>query len=205
MTTATAGSMIGHLTTPPTNEAVMALFDDDLAEVGFVMNVSRLWAYQPATLDALFELMSTVISMHGISFRRRGIIVAACASTFGDSYCSLAWGTKLASVSDEETAAAVLRGEDGGLTDDERALATWARKVARDPNATTSADVQQLREAGYVDAQIFAITVFIGLRLALSSVNDALGIGPDAAYKAKAPRQVLDAVTFGRPTDAGVH
>ena len=28
-------------------EKVQALFDEDLAELGFVMNASRLWAYQP--------------------------------------------------------------------------------------------------------------------------------------------------------------
>ena len=39
--------------------------------------------------------------------------------------------------------------------------AAWARKVARDPNSTTPADIQALRDAGFDDGQIFAITAFV--------------------------------------------
>ena len=46
---------------------------------------------------------------------------------------------------------------------------------ARDPNSTTAADVQSLRDAGFDDGQIFAISVFVALRIAFSIVNDALG------------------------------
>ena len=84
------------------------LFDDDIAELGFVMNVSRLWAYQPRTLTRLFDLMGGASGAE-LSFRQRGILVTACASTFGDSYCSIAWGSKLANRADAETAAAVRR------------------------------------------------------------------------------------------------
>lgn len=46
-----------------------------------------------------------------------------------------------------------------------------------------------------------AITVFVALRIAFSTVNDALGASPDAALRSTAPKAVLDAVTFGRPID----
>ncbi len=80
-------------------------------------------------------------------------------------------------------------------------MAVWARKVARDPNGTSAADVQELRDAAFSDDQIFAITVFVALRIAFSTVNDALGICPDAALRSTAPQEVLEAVTFGRPID----
>ncbi len=73
-----------------------------------------------------------------------------------------------------------------------------ARKVAADANRTTGADVQVLRDAGYGDEQVFAITVFLALRLALCSVNDALGARPDAEYRSLAPVAVRDAVGYGR-------
>ena len=44
----------------------------------------------------LFELMSEAFKPSGLTFRQRGILVTAAASTLGDSYCSLAWGGKLA-------------------------------------------------------------------------------------------------------------
>jgi alkylhydroperoxidase family enzyme len=186
---------VGFLELPTITSDAQVLFDEDIAEDGFARNVSKLWAYQPKLVTALFDLMRQAITDHELSFRQRGILVAACASTLGDSYCSLAWGTKLAGVSDPETAAAVLRGGDEGLTDEERALASWARKVAIDPNATTREDVDVLRSAGFSDGQIFAITTFIALRLAFSTVNDALGVGPDIALRSKAPEAVVDAIT----------
>jgi alkylhydroperoxidase family enzyme len=45
-------------------------------------------------------------------------------------------------------------------------MAAWARKVAMDPNATTPADIQALRDSGLDDGQIFAITAVAALRLA---------------------------------------
>jgi uncharacterized peroxidase-related enzyme len=183
-------------------EKVRALFDVDMAELGFVMNASRLWAYQPEALAMLFSLMSQVASARPFRFRERGILVAACASALGDSYCSLAWGTKLAARADAHLAAGVLRGDDSALTEAERAMAAWARRVTRDPNGTSTEDVQELRDAGFSDADIFAMTVYVALRVALSTVNDALGARPDAEYRTLAPAPVRDAVTFGRPIDA---
>lgn len=80
-------------------------------------------------------------------------------------------------------------------------MAAWARKVARDPNATTPADIQALRDAGLDDQQIFAITTFVALRLAFSTVNDALGAQPDAQLAQSLSPEVREAVTWGRPVD----
>jgi len=184
---------------PPASPEVQALYDEDLADGGFVWNVSRLWAHQPDTVHHLFELMSEAFRPSGLSFRQRGILVTATASALGDSYCSMAWGGKLGQASEPAVAAGVLTGSDAGLTDQEKAMAGWARKVARDPNATTPADIQALRDCGLDDGQIFAITAFVALRLAFSTINDALGAQPDAQLAQSLPREVRDAVTYGRP------
>lgn len=189
----------GFLRTPPASDAAQALFDDDLATVGFVMNASRMWAYEPHTVEELFGLIKKGVDAHGITFRQRGILISACAGAINDSYCSLMWGNRLAGAADPDLAAAVLTGADTGLTSSEQALAAWARKVARDANATTTADVQELRDAGFDDAQIFGFTVFIALRIAFSTINDALGARPDAQLRTTVAAPVLDAVSYGRP------
>jgi len=160
---------------PPASAQARELYDEDLADDGYVWNVTRLWAHQPDTLKSLFEVMSQAFRPSGLTFRQRGILVAATASALGDSYCSLAWGGKLGKASDPALAAGVLTGSDAGLTDQERAMAVWARKVARDPNATTPADIEALRDSGLDDGQIFAVTAFVALRLAFSTINDSLG------------------------------
>ena len=93
----------------------------------------------------------------------------------------------------------VLNGSDTGLTDQEKAMAGWARRVARDPNGTTPADIQALRDAGLDDGQIFAITAFVAFRLAFSAINDSLGAQPDAQLAESLPPEVREAVTYGRP------
>jgi len=189
----------GFLGVPELTPEAQRMFEEDIADHGHVMNFSRLWAYQPATLSGLRGLMQEATSAHQLTLRQRGILIAACASAFGDSYCSLAWGARLAGATDARPAYGVLRGEDDGLTPGEQAMARWARKVARGPSHTSPADVQALRDAGHSDAEIFAMTVFVALRIAFSTVNDALGARPDAAFRATAPEAVLGAVTFGRP------
>ena len=143
--------------------------------------------------------MSQAFTPSGLTFRQRGILVTAPASTLGDGYCSLAWGGKLGNASDAATAAGVLTGGDAGLTDQEKAMAAWARKVVRDPNSTTPADIQALRDVGFDDGQIFAITACVALRLAFSTINDSLGAQPDAELAQSLPPDVREAVTYGRP------
>jgi len=192
----------GFLDQPPITPRVQTLFDDDVKESGYVWNVSRLWAHQPDTVERLFELMSQAFKPSGLEFRQRAILVMAAASALGDSYCSLAWGGKLSGTSDPTLAAGVLDSTDTGLTGQEKAMASWARKIVKDPNSTTPADVQELRDAGLTDSQIFAVTTFVALRMAFSTINDALGASPDAQLVVSLPPAVTAAVTYGRSADS---
>jgi hypothetical protein len=98
----------GFLEEPPISPQAQALYDKDVNDTGYVWNVSRLWAYQPDTMERLFELMSQSFKPSDLDFRQRGILVTAAASTLGDSYCSLAWGGKLSGAADPILAAGVL-------------------------------------------------------------------------------------------------
>ncbi|HEX6353335.1 hypothetical protein [Actinophytocola sp.] len=181
-----------------TGEPTDSMRDHDVEQVGHVMNLSRTWAHLPTLHTGLFDVMARAAKAASLTFRQRGVLVVACASTLGDSYCSLVWGTKLAKVAGGEVAGGVLRGDDGPLDQTEQALARWARTMTRDPNATSPGDVHELRDVGYDDAQILAITVFVALRAAFATVNDALGVRPDPQAREAAPEAVRDAVTYGR-------
>jgi hypothetical protein len=74
-----------------------------------------------------------------------------------------------------------------------------------DPDSTALADVDGLRSAGLWQPEIFDATTFIALRLAFSTVNDALGARPDWQLAATAPAGVRDAVSFGRSVVEPVH
>jgi SAM-dependent methyltransferase/alkylhydroperoxidase family enzyme len=192
---------VGFLGMPDISDAARQMFSEDMEDYGFVMNASRLWAYAPEVCESLFGLLASVTRLGGLSLRQRGILVAATASTLGDAYCSLAWGSKLANESSPAFAGNVLRGVDDDMDAAEKALATWARHVVADPNGITDDDVGELRRVGFTDAQIFAITAYVAGRLAFSTVNDALGAQPDHELATSVAPEIRDAVDYGRPPE----
>jgi alkylhydroperoxidase family enzyme len=192
-----------YLAEPPSSPAADQMFAKDRATLGYVMTGSHLWAHRPELHEGLFDLLGRAAEAGGLTLRQRGVLITACASTLEDSYCSMAWGVKLSGAADPELAGDVLRGVDERLDPREKALAAWARRLAADPNATGPADVQPLRDAGYDEAQILAITTFVALRIAFSTVNDALGVQPEPELAALAPEPVRAAVNFGRPVAEG--
>ncbi|KAB1912895.1 hypothetical protein F8274_12255 [Micromonospora sp. AMSO31t] len=190
------------LADPPQSAGVTAAYEDDLTSDGYVNNLTRVWCWRPDVLASFQTLRADLLAASGLSPREVAVLVAATAAALGDAYCALAWGARLAELSDEASAASVLRGSDGVLSERENALAAWARQVVQDPNATTEGHVARLREAGLHDREIFEATTWIAFRLAFSTVNDALGARPDPQLAERAPRLVREAVTYGRPVQA---
>jgi uncharacterized peroxidase-related enzyme len=190
------------LQAPPEDDAAAALYRGDIQDDGYVMNLTRLWAWRPQVCESFTGLRKALVAGSALRPREWAVLVCASAATLGDSYCALAWGKRLADESDPDTAAAVLGASEAPALDArERALCEWARKVVRSPNATRAEDVQRLRAAGLGEREIFEATAFIAFRVAFSTVNDALGARPDLALAEAAPGAVRAAVTYGRPVD----
>ncbi|MGH1564650.1 carboxymuconolactone decarboxylase family protein [Mumia sp. DW29H23] len=183
---------------PPYDDQVRALYDADRESDGYVNNLTRVWAWRPDVEQAATQARATVARDSALTDADRAVLVAATAAARGDSYCSLAWGRRLASLTDPATAAGVLSGDTDGLDPRTRALAAWASVVVRDPNATSGDDVAGLRAVGLGDREIFEATAFVALRLAFSTVNDALGARPDRQLADGVPAEVAAVVTYGR-------
>jgi uncharacterized peroxidase-related enzyme len=171
---------------------------------GFVGNVTRLWCWRPDVLESFSALRGQLMRESALSEREWAVLVVATAVQRGDSYCALAWGSRLARLADSDTAAAVIEGDlaAASLSSRETALAEWARRVVAEPNAIVTADVERLREVGLDDGEIFEATAFVAFRLAFSTVNDALGAAPDRQLARDAPERVRKAIDFGRPPSA---
>lgn len=184
---------------PPETDEVLAAHEAERDSEGYVSNHTRLWSWR-IDLDQEFRrLRSGILSSSALTERDFAVLVTATVSQLGDSYCALAWGPRLASLTDDETAGRVLGGgSPESLTEREAALAGWARQIVRDPNATTERDVERLREVGLGEREIFEATAFVAFRLAFSTVNDALGAVPDDQLAEAAPDAVRAAVTYGR-------
>lgn len=139
------------------------------------------------------------MSSSQLTDRDWAVLVTATAAERNDSYCSLAWGARLAKLAGDAAAARIIAGiPEPDLSERESALAAWARQVVRDPNATTDGQIARLRELGLGDREIFEATAFIAFRLAFSTVNGALGAAPDKQLADAVPPAVRAAVDFGR-------
>lgn len=184
---------------PEDSAETAKVYESSADSQGFVMNLTRAWAWRPEVFEGFAKLRGQLTSQSTLTKRELAVLTCAAAAELGDSYCSLAWGRTLAREADAATAAAVIENTFvDRLSERDGALASWARKVVADPNATTAADVDSLRKAGLSDAEIFEATVFIAFRQAFSTVNDALGVNPDRQLIEQVPDEVRAAVTFGR-------
>ena len=96
------------------SEAAKEAYDEDRAELGYVMNATRLWAHDADSLTDIFAVLGRLTERAGLSDRDRGLLISATASTLGDSFCSFAWGSRLADAASPELSAAVLEGRDDG-------------------------------------------------------------------------------------------
>jgi uncharacterized peroxidase-related enzyme len=184
---------------PPPSELAAAFYAEDRETDGYLNNLTRLWCWRPDMLQAIIDQRGRLLDESELTAEDVAVLVTATAAARSDSYCALAWGTRLAAHTDDRTAASVLAGSVDDLDTRRAALTTWARQVVADPNATVSSDIERLREVGLSDRAIFEATVYVALRLAFSTVNDALGAAPDRELAERAPARVRDAITFGRP------
>lgn len=179
--------------------ASAALSAEDVDDLGFISNVTRLWSHDPHTCEQLFELIGACANGAGLSFAERGVATIISTTLIGDRYCALAWGDKLARDTSVELAVSVLGGSGALLDDRERAVAAWARGLATEPRSVTPADVNDLFEAGFDRSQVLRLTLFIALRIAFATVNGALGARPEAAYVEHVDPEVRQAWEQGFP------
>ena len=185
---------------PPRTDATDAAFARDRAESGYVHNYTRLWAWRPGLWDSFQALRDELTGATSLTDRELAIVVGATVSQREDSYCSLAWAPRLIEHVGAGTAAELFGDAPSAeLSEREAALAGWARQVVRDPNATTAEEVEALRRAGLDDREIFEATAWVAFRIAVATVNDALGAMPDRQIADAVPPEVRAVVGYGRP------
>jgi uncharacterized protein YciW len=190
---------------PPQSDLLERFYEKERRDDGYVRNTTRVWCWRPDVLRAFYDARAVLMADSELSWADAAVLFAAAAAAREDSYCALHWGGQVAADFGTDTAVAVVR--DDLLAVDPRvaALAGWARRVARDPNAVTAQDVDELRAVGLTDKAVCEATMLVAWRVAFLTVNDALGAAPDAELAAAVPPELRAAVTFGRPpVDVGV-
>jgi uncharacterized peroxidase-related enzyme len=199
------GRRMSWIRTPPEDGAtgaVAAAYDRDRQTLGYVANYTRVFANRPAVLEAWRALNGAVKA--SMDPRRYELATVAAALRLRSSYCSLAHGKVLAEqFGDPATVTTIVTDPAAApLTPVDRAVMTLADKVAAGAAHMTDDDLAELRGLGLDDVEILDVVLAAAARCFFSSVLDAVGAEPDAAYGALDPA-VRDALTVGRPIAAG--
>jgi uncharacterized peroxidase-related enzyme len=180
--------------------ALAEAYEADLADDGYVSNVSRAFSHRPDVLAAWIGLKDAVTSP--MDRRRYELVTIAAARRLRSSYCMLAHGSVLASAfyDAEQVRDIALDHHAAGLDEVDVAIMDLADKAAADAASVTQADVDPLRELGLSDAEVFDVVAAAAMRCFLTKVVDGLGFEPDAAY-AELDETLRDALVVGRPIE----
>jgi uncharacterized peroxidase-related enzyme len=184
----------------PSEEAgdVATAYTRDRETLGYVANYTQVFAHRPAVLEAWRGLNGAIkASMDG---RRYELATVAAALRLRSSYCSLAHGKVLAEQFDGPAAVTALAAEPAAapVTPVDRAVMALADKVAAGAADMSEDDLTELRDLGLDDTDILDVILAAAARCFFSSVLDAVGAQPDAAYRSM-DQTVREALTVGRP------
>jgi uncharacterized peroxidase-related enzyme len=180
-------------------DAARLAAEDEVAW-GFVPNFTRTFAARPEVYQAWKHLNAAI--KNGMDMRRYELATVAAAATLGSSYCSLSHGRILAReyLAPADVIALVRDPDTAALEDTDRAITTFAAKVARHASEVTADDIDVLRAHGLSDDEILDVILAAAARCFFSTVLDATGTTPDAAFQILEPA-LRSALTVGRPID----
>jgi len=177
---------------------VSEMYADAERRFGYVPNWARAFSARPEVRDRWTALLKSIQS--NLPVRTYELATLAAARALRSSYCTLAHGSVLAdTVFDAATVAAIMTdAEPCALEARERVMMAFVEKVVSNAERMTSDDIDRLRAHGYQDEEIFDLAATAAARCFFSTLLDALGVQPDAAFSALEPN-LRAALTVGRP------
>jgi len=176
---------------------VAALYQRQQGGLDYLPNYARVFSHRPELMVHVAALQEC-LKRH-MAPRLWALVSLAAAREIRSSYCSLAFARRLLrGHCSEAELLAILEGRaDAPLSTAERAAMALAGKVARDSSSVVAGDVDDLRAAGFADAQIFDVVAAAAWRCFFAKIPDALGASPDAAY-AGLSQHLRDQLVVGR-------
>ena len=158
-------------------------------------NFERAFAERPRVLAAWVELNNSIKA--GMDLRRYELATLAAARRLRSSYCCLAHGTVLLERFDEPVLEIARDHHSANLSELDVAVMDFAERVVDDASSIGDAETQRLRDLGLTQAEIMDVVLAASARCFFSKTLDALGVLPDASYRALEP-ELRDALVVGR-------
>jgi uncharacterized peroxidase-related enzyme len=176
---------------------VRAMYARQQSHYGYVPAYAQVFCYRPEIMQLWAQLQSG-IKKH-VDARRYELVTFAAANALRSSLCSIAHGKMLSKFVPTEDVQAIARGETPpSLTQSEAAMLAFARQVARDAAAITQQDVDDLKQQGFTDADVFDIAAIAAARAFWTKVIDSLGSDADTPWSGMGD-EFIETMTVGRP------
>ena len=190
-------SYLEHVDEADATGEVAALYEAERTPAGYVPNYTKTFSARPAVYAAWQQLAGAVRGP--MPLRRYEIATLAAARALRSSYCSLAHGAVVTERLGAPEVAAAIAGEGDGLEATEQEVVRFATKVARSAPEITADDVDRLRAQGLPDVEVLDVVLAVAARCFFSTVLDATGTLPDAAFADRLDPALRDLLTVGRP------
>ena len=166
---------------------------------GFLPNYAAAFASRPAVAHGWNVLQASI--RDGMDRRRFEIATIAAARALRSTYCTAAHSKFLRDIcGDEPTLDLIAADPSGGALDaQDRAVYTFAGKVAADASSIRHSDVDELRAAGLSDPEIAEVVYAAAARSFFTRVLDGLGAQLDRQTAAAFGPELLSTMIVGRP------
>ena len=154
---------------------VAAMYAEDLDDLGYVPEYTRVMSVNPAAHRAFEDLVRSVVPALGK--RRYELVTLAAAQALGSEQCRLVHGRKSLHYFAEDDLERIARDyHDAPLSDAEIAMMEFAERLSTDSAAMTEDDAARLRAHGFTDREIVDITLAAAARNFFSRAIQALGV-----------------------------
>lgn len=176
---------------------VRAMYERQQDSWGYVPNYAKVFSGRPEVLARWGRLLAEL--RRPMSTERFELVTFAAAVELRNSACSLQHGKMLKEFFSNETICGLRRGEfDDTVAEVDRAIYSFAQKVARDASRITAGDVDHLKSLGLGDDEIFDVVATAAGRAFFTKLLDGLGVETDSAF-AELEAPFREALTVGRP------
>jgi uncharacterized peroxidase-related enzyme len=180
--------------------AVAAMYRRQQSAWGYVPNYAKAFSHRPEVMARWGQLLAEI--KRPMDKRRFELITFVAAFELRNSACSLAHGQALRAFFTDEQIVAIAAGRIAELLSPaEQSMLQFARQVARDAGQVTAEQVQELRDLGFSDSEVFDIAATAAGRAFFTKLLDALGVLSDAPFLGL-DSALRDPLTVGRPIDS---
>lgn len=164
------------------DEATVELFKRHQKHYGFIPNYTKLYKNRVGVMDAWSTLQITIKS--NIKLHEFELVTLATAMAINNSGCSLAYAKILNRkyYNESELKKIVYENGRGVLTERQILIMGLARKVATDAGEVTQEDINNLKQVGCSDEDIFDVVTTAAARCFFGKITDALGAQPDPVF-----------------------